>query len=261
MVGEVRDEETARMAIQSSLTGHLVFSTLHTNDSAGAISRLLDLDVEPYLVSSSLIAVLAQRLVRKVCESCKVSYNATKSEFAKFGPEVAKYFLEKMRHIQNIKNVLLITCHNGVNYTRELFWIGMKRHIQSLKGVAVEYPKIDFLYNTYSENKKDLYGYGFNYAKKLTDDYTFSNDEIIEKIKNHFWDVVIYGKIGPDELLEGSMPHLPLWDHVSCHYTKDQIVFLYGGDECIDLTYDNRYSRHILYHGQFGHCFVRELNI
>jgi general secretion pathway protein E len=71
MVGEVRDIETARMAIQSSLTGHLVFSTLHTNDSAGAISRLLDLGVEPYLVSSSLIAILAQRLVRRVCPDCK----------------------------------------------------------------------------------------------------------------------------------------------------------------------------------------------
>jgi len=71
MVGEVRDIETARMAIQSSLTGHLVFSTLHTNDSAGAVSRLLDLGVEPYLVSSSLIAIIAQRLLRKVCPNCK----------------------------------------------------------------------------------------------------------------------------------------------------------------------------------------------
>ena len=71
MVGEVRDIETASMAIQSSLTGHLVFSTLHTNDSAGAVSRLLDLGVEPYLASSSLIAILAQRLVRRICESCK----------------------------------------------------------------------------------------------------------------------------------------------------------------------------------------------
>jgi general secretion pathway protein E len=71
MVGEVRDIETARMAIQSSLTGHLVFSTLHTNDSAGAISRLLDLGVEPYLASSSLIAIIAQRLVRRVCQDCK----------------------------------------------------------------------------------------------------------------------------------------------------------------------------------------------
>jgi len=80
MIGEVRDEETARMAIQSSLTGHLVFSTLHTNDSAGAISRLLDLGVEPYLVSSSLIAVLAQRLVRKICPDCKQRYEPTDRE-------------------------------------------------------------------------------------------------------------------------------------------------------------------------------------
>jgi general secretion pathway protein E len=71
MVGEVRDIETARMAIQSSLTGHLVFSTLHTNDSAGAVSRLLDLGVEPYLVSSSVIAIIAQRLVRRICPDCK----------------------------------------------------------------------------------------------------------------------------------------------------------------------------------------------
>ncbi len=71
MVGEVRDEETARMAIQSSLTGHMVFSTLHTNDASGAITRMLDLGVEPYLVASSVIGVLAQRLVRRLCQHCK----------------------------------------------------------------------------------------------------------------------------------------------------------------------------------------------
>ncbi|MBU2595981.1 MAG: type II secretion system ATPase GspE, partial [Planctomycetes bacterium] len=85
MVGEVRDEETARMAIQSSLTGHLVFSTLHTNDSAGAISRLLDLGVEPYLVSSSLVAVLAQRLVRKICPECKERYEPAEHELRELG--------------------------------------------------------------------------------------------------------------------------------------------------------------------------------
>jgi general secretion pathway protein E len=85
MVGEVRDAETARMAIQSSLTGHLVFSTLHTNDSAGAISRLLDLDVEPYLVSSSLIAIMAQRLVRRVCPDCKKTYEPTPRELRELG--------------------------------------------------------------------------------------------------------------------------------------------------------------------------------
>ncbi len=70
MVGEIRDHETAVMAIQSALTGHLVFSTLHTNDAASAVTRLLDLQIEPYLVASSLIGVLAQRLVRCVCRRC-----------------------------------------------------------------------------------------------------------------------------------------------------------------------------------------------
>ena len=74
MVGEIRDLETAEMATQASLTGHLVFSTLHTNDSASAITRLLDMGIEPYLISSSLLAVMAQRLVRLICEDCKDSY-------------------------------------------------------------------------------------------------------------------------------------------------------------------------------------------
>jgi general secretion pathway protein E len=85
MVGEVRDIETARMAIQSSLTGHLVFSTLHTNDSAGAVTRLLDLGLEPYLVSSSLIAVMAQRLVRKICSDCKEEYEPAPQELRALG--------------------------------------------------------------------------------------------------------------------------------------------------------------------------------
>ncbi len=80
MIGEVRDQETASMAIQSSLTGHLVFSTLHTNDSAGAVSRLLDFGVEPYLVSSSLIGILAQRLLRRICPNCKEPYQPMAAE-------------------------------------------------------------------------------------------------------------------------------------------------------------------------------------
>jgi general secretion pathway protein E len=77
MVGEVRDEETARIAIQAALTGHLVFSTLHTNDSAGAVSRMLDIGVEPYLVASSLIAIVAQRLVRVICPECRAEVQPT----------------------------------------------------------------------------------------------------------------------------------------------------------------------------------------
>jgi len=71
LVGEIRDEETAQIAVQSSLTGHLVFSTLHTNDAPGAVTRLVDMGVEPYLVASSLEAVLAQRLVRLLCRHCR----------------------------------------------------------------------------------------------------------------------------------------------------------------------------------------------
>ena len=77
MVGEIRDLETADIAVQAALTGHLVFSTLHTNDAAGTISRLLDMGVEPFLVSSSVIGILAQRLVRTVCPKCKTPYKQT----------------------------------------------------------------------------------------------------------------------------------------------------------------------------------------
>jgi general secretion pathway protein E len=85
LAGAVRDRETAAMAIQSSLTGHLVFSTLHTNDAAGAVSRLLDFGVEPYLVSSSLICVLAQRLVRRICPDCKQAYEPPLPELRELG--------------------------------------------------------------------------------------------------------------------------------------------------------------------------------
>ena len=76
LVGEIRDTETAEIAIQSALTGHLVFSTLHTNDSAGAITRLRDMGIEAFLIASSVNAVLAQRLVRIICSHCKEEYEA-----------------------------------------------------------------------------------------------------------------------------------------------------------------------------------------
>ncbi len=77
LVGEIRDLETAEIAIQSALTGHLVFSTLHTNDSASAVTRLIDMGIEPYLITSSVIAILAQRLVRIICNNCKEEYIAS----------------------------------------------------------------------------------------------------------------------------------------------------------------------------------------
>jgi general secretion pathway protein E len=71
MIGEIRDIETAQIAVQASLTGHLVLATLHTNDAASAVTRLVDMGVEPFLLSSSLIGVAAQRLVRKLCKGCR----------------------------------------------------------------------------------------------------------------------------------------------------------------------------------------------
>jgi general secretion pathway protein E len=85
MVGEIRDKETAEIAIQASLTGHLVLSTVHTNDAAGAITRLVDMGIEPFLVASSLMGVLAQRLVRVLCKECRQAYVPTDEELKEIG--------------------------------------------------------------------------------------------------------------------------------------------------------------------------------
>jgi type IV pilus assembly protein PilB len=82
MVGEMRDLETSQIAIQASLTGHLVLSTLHTNDAPGAVTRLIDMGVEPFLISSTLMAVLAQRLVRMICKKCRTPFEPTESQLA-----------------------------------------------------------------------------------------------------------------------------------------------------------------------------------
>jgi len=89
MVGEIRDEETARLAAQASLTGHLVLSSLHTNDAASGVTRLLDMGIEPYLLAASLRAVLAQRLVRKLCDACKTTGPVTDAERVLLGDVAA----------------------------------------------------------------------------------------------------------------------------------------------------------------------------
>ena len=85
MIGEIRDRETAEIAVQASLTGHLVLSTLHTNDAPSAVTRLVDMGIEPYLLSSTLIGILAQRLVRRLCPECKTPYIPTESELKSLG--------------------------------------------------------------------------------------------------------------------------------------------------------------------------------
>ena len=85
MVGETRNSETANIVIRSALTGHLVLSTLHTNDAPGAIARLKDMDVEPFLIASSVIGVIAQRLVRKLCTFCRSQYKPEEYEAKHLG--------------------------------------------------------------------------------------------------------------------------------------------------------------------------------
>src|SRR5579883_1865663 len=92
MVGEIRDQETAGMAITASLTGHLVFSTIHTNDSAGAVNRLIDMGIEPFLVTSSLAGLLAQRLVRRLCTECREPYRPTPEELERLGVAPEAFF-------------------------------------------------------------------------------------------------------------------------------------------------------------------------
>jgi len=85
MVGEIRDRETAEIAVHAALTGHLVFSSLHTNDASAALPRLLDMGIEPFLIASSVIGVIGQRLVREVCRSCRITYQPRAELLAELG--------------------------------------------------------------------------------------------------------------------------------------------------------------------------------
>ena len=110
MVGEIRDAETAEIAIQASLTGHLVFSTLHTNDSPGAVTRLLDMGIEPFLVASSLLAVVAQRLIRRLCSNCKEAYEITDQELSELGLDPAAV---KQRRVFRTGSKECSVCHGN----------------------------------------------------------------------------------------------------------------------------------------------------
>lgn len=104
MIGEIRDKETAEIAIQASLTGHLVLSTLHTNDAPSSITRLVDMGVEPYLLSSCIIGVLAQRLVRRICEDCKTSYTPNEKELQSVGLKLTDLNEPKLYHGAGCQN-------------------------------------------------------------------------------------------------------------------------------------------------------------
>lgn len=95
LIGEIRDQETAAIAIQASLTGHLVMSTLHTNDAPSAIARLVDMGIEPYLLSSCIVGILAQRLVRRICQECREAYEPTQDELKQLGIQADRLFRGK----------------------------------------------------------------------------------------------------------------------------------------------------------------------
>ena len=111
-VGEIRDKETAGIAINSAMTGHMVLSTLHTNDAATALPRLIDMDIEPFLVSSTVNVIIAQRLVRKVCEKCKVSFITKPEELQKqLHPELISKFFPNQPEIRLYKGKGCSVCH------------------------------------------------------------------------------------------------------------------------------------------------------
>ncbi|MFN3197904.1 MAG: type II secretion system ATPase GspE [Bradymonadia bacterium] len=99
MIGEIRDGETAEIAVQASLTGHLVFSTLHTNDAAGAVTRLVDMGVEPFLIASSVVCMMAQRLVRRLCPHCKAPVVPSETELRQLGYDRERFMAETSGHV------------------------------------------------------------------------------------------------------------------------------------------------------------------
>ncbi len=115
MVGEIRDQETAKNAIQAALTGHLVLSTLHTNDAASAVTRLLDLGIEPFLISSTLLGIVAQRLVRTVCSHCSETFSISRDEFCSLGLELPP---------DNMDDLIMMKRGKGCLQCRQTGYIG-----------------------------------------------------------------------------------------------------------------------------------------
>jgi type II secretory ATPase GspE/PulE/Tfp pilus assembly ATPase PilB-like protein len=113
LVGEIRDIETAEISVNAALTGHLLLSTFHANDAASTIPRMLDMGVEPFLLSSTLELIIGQRLVRKICENCKTSYNISKSDLKKEVPGLEKYFTKNINTLYKGKGCDVC---NGTGY-------------------------------------------------------------------------------------------------------------------------------------------------
>ena len=118
MVGEIRDQETTELAIQASLTGHLVFSTLHTNQAAGTIPRLLDLGAEPFLLASSLSLVVGQRIARRICPNCREEYQPDKTNLDELSAVLGKILPKKKEEIKFFRGKGCEQCNNTGYYGR-----------------------------------------------------------------------------------------------------------------------------------------------
>ena len=147
LVGETRDSETAKTAIEAALTGHLVLTTLHTNDAAGAIARLDEMGVEPFMISGALVGVLAQRLMRRVCSQCRIAYNPSREELSRFGltasaeEEIIFYKANKLEPegISQAKaNGSLCPKCNGVGYKGRVGVYEVMRNSERLQGLINE---------------------------------------------------------------------------------------------------------------------------
>jgi len=119
MVGEIRDQETAQIAVRAALTGHLVLSTLHTNDAVSTVTRLINIGVEPFLVATAVNVAAAQRLVRKICTSCKEAYRPNAEEAALFAPDPAPEMLYRGRGCKACRNI----GYSGRMALYEVFWV------------------------------------------------------------------------------------------------------------------------------------------
>ncbi|MEC4983817.1 MAG: GspE/PulE family protein [Oscillatoria sp. PMC 1068.18] len=176
LVGETRDHETAKTAIEAALTGHLVLTTLHTNDAAGAIARLDEMGVEPFMVSGALIGILAQRLMRKVCGECRITYTPTKEELEKFG--LSPKFEEGITfyrantlstdeiHSARDNNSLCKKC-NGVGYKGRVGVYEVMRNSERLQTLITEKAPTERIKEAaVEEGMKTLLAYSINLVRE-----------------------------------------------------------------------------------------------
>ena len=176
LVGETRDSETAKTAIEAALTGHLVLTTLHTNDAAGAIARLDEMGVEPFMISGALVGVLAQRLMRRVCSECRIAYNPTREELSRFGlsaaagEEVIFYKANKLdaEQISECKaNGSLCPKCSGVGYKGRVGVYEVMRNSEKLQTLINEGANTDRIKETaVEEGMITILAYSLNLVKE-----------------------------------------------------------------------------------------------